>query len=198
MHCGDAAPAFGGSIDHLFNALHPFGKLHFRTEGFEVGLDLGVLEIHFLARVVDEAFGEGAVEDEGAEHIPITEDLEDVGGLLVAVADGGDEFFGGGGIEWAPDIGAGLAHDGFAAEFVEVEDEFSLIDWQYLFWHERNLARSAGSVEDQKTCTFLPPRGCAAQERNVGANQGAEQSGSCFARDGNFMGDLWRRSETSL
>ena len=36
----------------------------------------------------------------------------------------------------AADVGAGLAHDGFAAEFVEVEEEFGLLGGGFLFWHE--------------------------------------------------------------
>jgi hypothetical protein len=94
LHGGDAAAAFGGAVDYLFDALHPFGEVHFGAEGFYVGLDFGPLEIHFLAGVVDESFGEGAVEDEGGEHVPVAEDLEDVGGLLVAAADGVDEVVG--------------------------------------------------------------------------------------------------------
>jgi len=46
-------------------------------------LDFNPLEIHFLAGVVDKALGECAVEDESADHVPVTEDLEYVGGLLV-------------------------------------------------------------------------------------------------------------------
>jgi hypothetical protein len=94
LHGGDAAAAFWGTVDYLFYALHPFGEIHFAAKGFQVGLDLGPLEIHFLAGVVDESFGEGAVEDEGGEHVPVAEDLEDVGGLLVAAADGVDEVVG--------------------------------------------------------------------------------------------------------
>ncbi len=80
----------GDPVDDSFDALHPLGEIHFGAEGFQVGLDFGPLEIHFLAGVVDEGFGERAVEDEGAEHVPVAEDLEDVGGLLVAFFDGVD------------------------------------------------------------------------------------------------------------
>jgi hypothetical protein len=141
LHGGDAAAAFGGAFDHLFDVLHPLGEVHFAAEGFYVGLDFGVLEIHFLAGVVDEGFGEGAVEDEGAEHVPVAEDLEDVGGVLVAVFNAVDEVGGGVRSELSSsDVGAGLAHDGFAAEFVEVEDEFGLVDGGFWFWHGENLA----------------------------------------------------------
>ena len=141
LHGGDAAAAFCGTVDYLFDALHPLGEIHFAAEGFYVGLDFGPLEIHFLAGVVDESFGECAVEDEGAEHVPVAKDLEDVGGLLVAFSNGVDEFIGGVRIELAaPDVGAGLAHYGFAAEFVEVEEEFGLLDGGFGFWHGENLA----------------------------------------------------------
>jgi hypothetical protein len=33
-----------------------------------------------------------------------------------------------------------LAHDGFAAELVEVEKEFGLLDRGFCFWHGENLA----------------------------------------------------------
>ena len=81
------------------------------------------------------------MEDEGAEHVPVAEDLEDVGGLLVAFFNAVDEFIGGVRIELAaPDVGAGLAHYGFAAEFVEVEEEFGLLDGGFGFWRGENLA----------------------------------------------------------
>jgi hypothetical protein len=140
LHGGDAAAAFGGAFDHLFDVLHPSGEIHFAAEGFYVGLDFGVLKIHFLAGVVDEGFGDGAVEDEGAEHVPVTEDLEDVGGVLVAFFNAVDEVVGGVRSELSSsDVGAGLAHYGFAAKFVEAEDEFGLVDGGSLFWHEENL-----------------------------------------------------------
>ena len=140
LHGGDAAPAFGGAIDYLFDALHPLGEIEFAAEIFYVGLNFCPLKIHLLAGVVDEAFGEGAVEDEGAEHVPVAEDLEDVGGLLVALSNAVDEVFGGARIERAADVGASLAHDGFAAKFVEVKKEFSLFDWRLCSWHGENLA----------------------------------------------------------
>ena len=140
MHCGDATAAFGGTVDYLFDALHPLGEVHFAAEGFYVGLDLGPLEVHFLAGVVDEAFGERAMDDEGADHVPVAEDLKDVCGLLVAISNGVDEFIRGVGLELAADVGAGLAHDGFATEFVEVEEEFGLLDGRFRFWHGENLA----------------------------------------------------------
>ena len=128
LHGGDAAAASGGA-DHLFDALHPFGKVQFAAESFYVGLDLGILEIHFLAGVVDEAFGERAVDDEGAEHVPVAEDLKDIGGVLVALSNAVDKFIGGVRVELTTtDIGASLAHHGFAAKLVEVEDEFGLFD----------------------------------------------------------------------
>jgi hypothetical protein len=69
-------------------------EVEFAAEGFYVGLDLSPLEIHFLAGVVDEGFGEGTVKDEGADHVPVAEDLEDVGSLLVAFSNAVDEFGG--------------------------------------------------------------------------------------------------------
>ncbi len=69
------------------------------------------------------------MEDESADHVPVAEDLEDEGGLLVAFFDAVDEFIGGVRIELsAANVGAGLAHDGFAAKFVEVEKKFGLLD----------------------------------------------------------------------
>jgi hypothetical protein len=92
LHGADAAAAFGGAVDYLFDALHPFGEVHFGAEGFYVGLDFGPLEIHFLAGVANKALGECAVEDESADHVPVTEDLEYVGGLLVAFSNAVDGF----------------------------------------------------------------------------------------------------------
>ena len=129
LHCGDAAVAFGGTVDYLFDALHPLGEIHLAAEGFYVRFNPSPLKIHFLAGVVDKALRECAVKDEGADHVPVAEDLEDVGGLLVAFFNAVDEFIGGVRIELAAsDVGAGLAHDGFAAEFIEVEEEFGLLD----------------------------------------------------------------------
>ena len=92
MHGGDAAAAFGGAIDDFFDALHPFGEVEFAAESLYVGLNLGPLEIHFLAGVADKALGECAVEDESADDVPVTEDLEYVGGLLVAFSNAVDGF----------------------------------------------------------------------------------------------------------
>ena len=143
LHGRDAAATLGGAVDDLFDALHPLREVEFAAEGFYVGLDLGPLKIHFLAGVVDEGLGEGAVEDKGADHVPVAEDLEDEGGLLVAFFNAVDEFGGGLRIELgAADVGAGLAHDGFAAELVEVEKEFGLLDGGFCFWHGENLAGS--------------------------------------------------------
>lgn len=134
LHGGDAAAAFGRFIDHLFDALHPLREIHFAAEGFQVGLDFGPLKIHFLAGVVDECFGESAVEDEGADHIPIAEDLKDVSSLLVASSNAVDEFVGRMWVELcAADVRPSLAHDGFAAEFVEVEEEFGLLGGGFWF-----------------------------------------------------------------
>jgi len=127
--------AFGGAVDYLFDALHPLGEVEFAPEGFYVGLDLGPLKIHFLAGVVDKAFRERAVKDEGADHVPVAEDLKDVGRLLVALSNGVHKFFGGVGLELAADVGAGLAHDRLAAQFVEVEEQFGLLDGGFWFWH---------------------------------------------------------------
>ena len=142
LHCGDAAAALWRAVDDFFDALHPFGEIHFSPKGFYVGLDFCVLEIHFLAGVVDETFPERSVDDEGADHVPVAEDLEDVGGLLVASSNAVDEFVGRVRLELcSADIRASLAHDGLAAEFVEVEEEFGLLDGGFGFWHEGNLAR---------------------------------------------------------
>ena len=141
LHGRDAAATLGGAVDDLFDTLHPLREVEFAAEGFYVELDLGPLEIHFLAGVVHEALAEGAVEDKGADHVPVAEDLEDEGGLLVAFSNEVDEFFCGLRIELsAADIGARLAHDRFAAEFVEVEEEFGLFDRRFEFWHGENLA----------------------------------------------------------
>ena len=152
MHGGYAAAAFWGAINYLFDALHPLGEVEVAAEGFYVGLDFGPLEIHFLTGVVDEAFGESAVDDEGADHVPVAEDLEDVGGLLVAVSNAVDEFFGRRRFERAAYEATRLAHDGFAAEFVEVEEEFGLLDGGFGFWHGENLAGRGreSTVESRK------------------------------------------------
>jgi hypothetical protein len=180
FHGGDAAAAFGGAVDYLFDALHPLGEVEFAPEGFYVGLDLGPLEIHFLAGVVDEGFGECAVEDEGAEHVPVAEDLEDVGGLLVPLANAVDEVFGGVGIEWTADVGASLTHDGLAAEFVEVEEEFGLLDRGFGFWHGEKLAGRGGesTVESRRGRKRTRPDESVSAERFVGLERAEKRRGS--------------------
>ena len=68
------------------------GEFHFLAELGEVGLDLCVLEVHLLAGVVDEGGREGAVVDEGGDHVPVAVDLEDEPGLFVAGSDDLDEL----------------------------------------------------------------------------------------------------------
>src|SRR5664279_530745 len=50
---------------------HPLGQVHLVAKSGEVGLDLGVLEVHLLAGVIDQRGIESAVAHEGGNHVPI-------------------------------------------------------------------------------------------------------------------------------
>jgi hypothetical protein len=65
---------------------------------------------------------------ERGDHVPVAVYLENEGGVFAAGAHDVQEFFCGCGQELAANLGARFPHDSFTAQFVEVQDQFSLLD----------------------------------------------------------------------
>jgi hypothetical protein len=63
---------------------HPLGQVHLVAKSGEVGLDLGVLEVHLLAGVIDQRGIESAVAHEGGNHVPIAVNLKNEAAMAAA------------------------------------------------------------------------------------------------------------------
>ena len=121
-----ARPAFDPSITRSMLIIHSGRFIAFRNS--QVGLNLGVLEVHLLAGVVDQRNVERAMRHERGHHVPISVDLQHKAATPAARSHDLEKLARRPRQELAADVGACLPHHRLAPQFVQLQNQFRLLD----------------------------------------------------------------------